>query len=411
MKNHVHKMRLLAELTGVILLLTISSARAQTYVWADNAQGQLYDTCISGPVSSPQYWPSNSSWTQSYQTNSNCNRTAIVESAPSNWDPADTNTPALGAGIYPGGPGALGVDVILGSPANTFLGSGGHLYLNSLTIETNGSLSMGANWSIALNRIEFQGNGEITSGSGGFLIGNGGTMIKSGGTGSFSILNPTFDGSNDTFEVDSGTLIFPSGFDAAEVDGGTFAVSNNATLLLTADNNGVPNLNGNITGVGGGTVLVNAGAFRTTEGCNLNLPGNMFQWTGGTLEGGPFTNSGVFNLTNSLGFHDADLYNDNLLILADNSSLGFSGDGGAIYNDTGGTFNIQGDSSLPTDVGAILNYGLFIKSAGTGTLADQYDLRELRRDGGGGHRHSGARRGRRRLHYQRFVCGQQRRDD
>ena len=368
MKMHVQNATSFAALAGIIFLLTLSPAHAQTntYIWADNAQGQLYQTCSSGPVGEPEYWPSNSNWAQTYQTNSNCNGTAIVESAPSNWNPLDTNiTPALGVGIYPGGPGAVGVNVILGAPANTFLSSGAHPILNSLTIQTNGALSVGANWSIALNRIEFQGDGEITSGSGGFLIGNGGAMIKSGGTNSFDILNPTFTGTNDLFEVDSGTLIWPSGFGAVNLNGGTFAVSNNATLLLTADSGATPMLFGNFTGVGGGTVLFNNGAL--DGGWSLNLPGNMFQWTGGTLEG-TSTNAGVFNLTNSLGFHGARFYNNNLVNMADNSSLNCSSTGGAIYNNLGGTFNIQGDSSLLNGgLFGFNNYGLFQKSAGAGT--------------------------------------------
>jgi hypothetical protein len=367
MKNHIHQTRWFAALAGVVFVLMLAAAHAQTYTWDDNAQGQLYLTC-PGPVTFHYYWPNNNNWTQTYQTNGNCNGTAIVESAPSNWDP----TPPLG--LYPGGPGLQGVNVIIGGlvngtnvtgGGNTFLSSGAHLNLNSLVIQTNGALSVGANWSIALNRIEFQGDGEITSGVGGFLIGNGGTMIKSGGTNSFDILNPTFTGTNDLFEVDSGTLIFPSGFGAVNLDGGTFVVSNNATLLLTVDSGATPMLFGNFTGAGGGTVLFNNGAL--TGGWSFNLPGNMFQWTGGTLEG-TSTNAGVFNLTNSLGFHGARFYNNNLVNMADNSSLNCSSTGGAIYNNLGATFNIQGNSSfLNGGLFGFNNYGLFQKSAGAGT--------------------------------------------
>ena len=320
MKNRTHQNRLFAVLAGIICLLALPSAHAQTYTWADNAQGQPYLVCPSGLGPETNYFPSNNLWTQSVQTNGNCNNTASVESAPSNWDP----TPPLG--LFPGGPGLTNADTLLGAPSNTFLGSGSHLILNSITIETNGSLGIGANWSIALNRLEFQGDGQILSGVGGFLIGNGGTLIKSGGTNSFNIVNPSITGTNDLVEVDSGTLILPDGFN---LDGGTFAISNNATLLLTGDSSAAPVLSGNITGVGSGTVLFNNGTL--TGNWSFDLPRNMFQWTGGTLEG-TSTNAGVFNLTNSLGFHGARLFNNGLVNMADNSSLNCSSTGGAINN-------------------------------------------------------------------------------
>ena len=107
-------------------------------------------------------------------------------------------------------------------------------------------------------------------------------MVKSGGVGIYSVGVELF-GTNNTFEVDSGTLALPTGFGTANLDGGTFAVSNNATMLLTADSGGLPVLIGNWTSVGGGTVLFNTGSLVFSSGCSFNLPGNMFQWTGGTL--------------------------------------------------------------------------------------------------------------------------------
>jgi hypothetical protein len=364
MINRMDQKRISAVLAGAILTLTFSAARAQTYTWADNALGQPYEVCPTGQGPETNYYPSNNIWTQSVQTNGNCNNTGTVVSAPSNWDPAPP------VEVYPGGPGALGVDVILGPPANTFLNAGTHLNLNSMTIQSNGSLSIGGNWSIVLNSLEFQGDGEITSGSGGFLLQPGGTIIKSGGAGSFSILNPTFDGTNNTIEVDSGTLIFPTGFGAAQVNGGTFVVSNNATLLLTADSGGDPFLNGNITGVGGGTVLINNGA-PSSSGCDLYFPGGMLQWTGGTLKSGPWTNSGIVNISgDGPQFYGGSIfYNNNLVNLSNDSSLSFYSTGGAapgFFNEVDATFNIQGDSSLTSGSGTFYNYGLLIKSAGPG---------------------------------------------
>src|ERR1700689_1098652 len=99
MKNRLDQKRSFAVLAGAILALTLSAAHAQTYTWADNAQGQPYLICPSSLGPRTNYWPSNSLWGQSVQTNGNCNNTASVVSAPSNWDPA----PPLG--VFPGGPG------------------------------------------------------------------------------------------------------------------------------------------------------------------------------------------------------------------------------------------------------------------------------------------------------------------
>ena len=92
-------------LLGAVLLATMVSAQAQTYTWADTAQGQIYLICGGNT----NYWPSNANWSQSYFTNGNCDHTGSVESQPSNWLP----TPPYG--LYPGGPGDVGADVILGA--------------------------------------------------------------------------------------------------------------------------------------------------------------------------------------------------------------------------------------------------------------------------------------------------------
>src|ERR1022692_2958481 len=125
---------------GMAARLFTASAEAQssyTYVWADNAQGQVYQTC---PVIGAEYWPSNTVWSQSLVMGGNCDNTSYVVSQPSNWNPADTDTPALGAGVYPGGPGAVGVNVVLGSPANTILDM--NATINTLTLRTDGGLTV-----------------------------------------------------------------------------------------------------------------------------------------------------------------------------------------------------------------------------------------------------------------------------
>jgi len=46
MKNRIHQIGSFAILVGAILMITLSSLRAQTYTWADNAQGQVYLACL-----------------------------------------------------------------------------------------------------------------------------------------------------------------------------------------------------------------------------------------------------------------------------------------------------------------------------------------------------------------------------
>jgi hypothetical protein len=138
MKNFIQKNQLFTALAVVLLMSALSSTQAQTYTWADNAQGQVYlacPDCDGGTNTCYYYWPSNNLWSQSYETNSGCNNMGSVESQPSNWDPSP------GLGVYPGGPGAIGVNVVLGPPANTLLDA--RVTLNSLTLQTNGGLSLG----------------------------------------------------------------------------------------------------------------------------------------------------------------------------------------------------------------------------------------------------------------------------
>jgi hypothetical protein len=377
MKNRIHQIRSFASLAGAMLLLTISSMHAQTYTWADNAQGQVYLACADcdgGTNTCYYYYPSNSLWSQSADTNSGCNGLGTVMDEPSNWDPAP---PLL---IYPGGPGAVGVDVVLGPPANTLLDE--PVILNSLTIESNGGLAIFSAGGVTVSNMDIQGDGGIGNGGGGgggpyVNIVSGGTLTKSGGTGTFGFQGPPFGefvelaAENFNLVVMSGTLALPTGADG-RLNDGTIAVSNNTTLLLTVDSNAQPVVTGNITGVGEGTVLMNVGFVNCAgydflgnyhSGLTLNFPGNMFQWTGGQFTDSSLTNIGVFNLTNTPGLYGTYFYNNSTVNLADNSSLH---NAGQINNDVGGTFNMGVDSSVTDSGFTFNNYGLLKISAGAG---------------------------------------------
>jgi hypothetical protein len=366
MKNHILKTLLAAVVAGIISLHTAPEARAQ-YVWADNAQGQFYQHCYN---LNPEYWPSNSSWSQSLTYGSACGG-GSTEVAPSNWDPAPP------VGVYPGGPGLVGADVTLGPPANTYLDTS--VAVGTLTLLADGGLGLGA--TLTASNMVIQGphtvgNSYIPA----INILPGGTVTKCGG-GAFSMSKDGYGNAggfscidvnlvvqtNNTFDLpyNAGGVIF----------GGTFSVSTNATVVLNVDNDAVPALAGTLTGVGGGTVLMTGSVnpacidFYGNDhaGLTLNFPGNMFQWSGGVFlgDGQPVTNIGVLNLTNAPGLQDAML-NYGTMNLADNSTFGFSGGGGAnLYNTPGGIFNIQGNSSITGN--SIINSGLILKSAGAGT--------------------------------------------
>jgi hypothetical protein len=370
MKNYIRKTCLLAAPAGVSLL-TLSAAHAQTYTWDQQALGQEYLHCYNV---APYYWPNNGNWTQAYATNSNCDGSAIITSAPSNWDP----TPPVG--LYPGGPGLQGVNVIIGGLVNgTNIAGGANTYLqgsatvNNLTLQTNGSLNLGYITSLTATNVDIQGDTIIGPGSyaGELQIAAGGSLTKSGGTGvlGFGVDqygNPVgLQAVNASLVVESGTFAMPYN-GAGYWFGGTFSVSNNATVILNVANHSECTLGDYITGVGGGTVVM-TDIVNTGPGLTLDFPGNMFQCSGGYFYGGnPVTNAGVLNLSSGSGLQ-TPLYNNGTVNLADNSSFGLSGGGGdIIYNNAGGIFNIQGNSSITGSGQAIINSGLFLKSAGAG---------------------------------------------
>jgi hypothetical protein len=258
------------------------------------------------------------------------------------------------------------VDVVLGAPANTICDV--DVTLNSLTIKTNGGvIGFGANVNVTASTFDFQGDGSLTNG-GGITIASGGTLVKSGGTGNFnfgsSYAATSLMGHSPTIEVKSGTLAFPAGNNYTRLDGGgTFAISNNATLNLVPDNNTGTSLIGDFTGIGGGTIIFNTGSLISFPGpgFSLNFPGNMFQWTGGQMYNLSATNLGTINISNTPTMNGL-MYNSGTIKLADGSALSVNN---YCYNQSGGTIDFQGDAGLAS--GSIfVNSGLLKKSAGSG---------------------------------------------
>jgi carbon monoxide dehydrogenase subunit G len=343
---------------GFLWLGMLFSVRAQTYTWADNAQGQIYEICGG----TTNYWPNNPYWTQSQQTNANCDNSGIVISQPSNWDPA----PPVGA--YPGGPGAVGVNAVLGAPANTFFQ--GSATLNSLTIQTDGALTLGPG-TLAAQSYDFQGDGILaTSGNNLLTLLPGGLMKKSGGINTFAIMPPVFI-TDATIEVDSGALVLSANLNNA-CSNGTFNVSNNAALDLTGGSSAL--WEGQMTGSGAGQVLLSGGdeiiSSASPSGLTFNFPPNYFWWTGGQLgQGGQgfsiFTNAGAITVFSS-GAPNLDqgiLYNEGLVL---ETNAGTLGGNGSVENDASGSYEFAGDGSVGPSL-SFINYGLVHKSSGTGS--------------------------------------------
>ena len=106
-----------------------------------------------------------------------------------------------------------------------------------------------------------------------FAFNNYGLLTKSAGAGTAQI-TMGLDNFGGTVEVDAGTMAL-SGINLSNA---TFVVSNGATLDLAI----VAGLNfeieGSLTGSGGGTVFMNNGTVTSSFQATLNFPGSVFQW-------------------------------------------------------------------------------------------------------------------------------------
>jgi hypothetical protein len=348
------------------------STPAQTYTWADNAQGQIYLICPGSPDTT-NYYPNDSLWSQSLETNANCNNSGSIVSEPSNWNPAP------GIGIYPGGPGAIGADVFLGAPANAVLNT--QVTLGNVTIGDSGGLEMEFSSSILTGALDLQGAGGITVGGGGgpfpiLTVTPGGTLTKSGGPG-VTTLDPslTVFGTGITIGVDSGTLALTG--NSSSYTNCVFSVAEDSTLnLVSAGGGGAATFSGTFSGSGAGMVLLNGGTlYAGTGGAIFNLPGSLLQWEGGTIANQLndlfFTNTGTINLSGTASPVIAGRFENLGTMIQNNSgpmSINFSS---TFDNLPGAMFNFGSDAGIAFGGGGgqypqFNNQGVVLKSAGTG---------------------------------------------
>lgn len=217
-------------------------------------------------------------------------------------------------------------------------------------------------------------------GGGGFFS-NSGTVRKSGGTGTSTVdANLHFNNIGGTIRVDSGTLALGSGLvtDGGPGDGGIFQVAAGATLQLDDGTTNVALYNGTYTGAGAGTVLLSSGrigAVRFYSGATFNLPGAMFQWTGGEINSGvgtPFTNAGTVTIAGPVTTYNygGRFTNTGTVIQSGGGSM--TSAPGGIINAAGGLYDIRNDLGFGSDQSfsgnqPLTNAGTFQKSAGSGT--------------------------------------------
>jgi hypothetical protein len=165
--------------------------------------------------------------------------------------------------------------------------------------------------------------------------------------------------------VDSGTLNLNVAANEGYFTNAIFVVSNGATLGFLVSNYQAQ-VQGLMTGVGGGTVLMNNGTLDDVNGSALNFPGAMFQLTGGLVNGGDFasealTNLGTINLVGPASFV-AFICNNGLII---QKGAGVFEGSAYFINNAGGVYQIQNDNGITNAY--FINYGLLEKTAGTGT--------------------------------------------
>jgi hypothetical protein len=169
-----------------------------------------------------------------------------------------------------------------------------------------------------------------------------------------------------TVEMDSGTLAFNKSA-GNYFSNSTFLVQSGAQLDLSVATgtftNQILEIEGALTGSGGGTVLINSGTVYSEDQATLSFPGSMFQWQGGALGGESsfLTNLGTINISGPVGL--ANIANSGAMIQSGAGSI--VGDLGILNNNVGGVYDIQNDNGVTPYT--INNYGLFEKTGGTNT--------------------------------------------
>jgi uncharacterized repeat protein (TIGR03803 family) len=252
--------------------------------------------------------------------------------------------------------------VLTGAGTLTNIGRITEAGTHSLALESGATLDNAAGAT-----LDFTNNGGVSQSGGGTLM-NEGTLEKTGGT-STSTIASSFINNSGAITVQTGILALANA--GGTSTGGTFNVSNGATLNLTGGAKVA--YTGAYTGTGLGTVALSAGTLIVgTGGASFNMAGNLFQWTGGTIDvtQGTFTNEGTITYA---GAHNVVLagvgtmINNQQFIQTSTGKLMLE-NGTVLENATTGTYLIESNGGVGESGGGILvNVGTLEKSQGTGT--------------------------------------------
>jgi hypothetical protein len=205
------------------------------------------------------------------------------------------------------------------------------------------------------------------------IFNNQGLIWKSAGAGT-SDVSIVFNNQGGTVQVDTGTLTLNGGGTSSN---GTFVVAPGATLDLTGG--GTMSWAGKMSGSGGGQVLFANGTINPM--LTLAFTNDLFQWGGGTFNGGTITNSGTVIMEGPAA--------GTLISSTTFENQGFveaTGSGGLAFNENGfgvntfnnladGIFDFATDDSIFPDGCCnefsqnFNNQGLLWKSAGAGNAA------------------------------------------
>ena len=236
---------------------------------------------------------------------------------------------------------------------------------------------------------EFTGDGDIDWQSGSSpvpIVTIAGTLRKTTATG-VSTVEADMRIEGGTIDVQSGEIeLYRPGGSVAKSTGGTFTLSATAFLDLTGGSTQV--FEGTYTGSGSGTVSLASGTLDpAAAGITFNFPSSLFQWTGGSIDGGTLTNIGVFNISGSsgktLGATGAIL-NHGTIVHGGAGDLDLAGNGvgsasvvtiavGSVYEFTGdGDIDWQSGS---TPVPIVTIAGTLRKTTATGVSTVEADMR------------------------------------
>jgi fibronectin-binding autotransporter adhesin len=242
------------------------------------------------------------------------------------------------------------------------------------TYTNNGTINLsGANqFELGLNNPVLNNTGtlNLTSDNNIFLLSgtiNNTGKVKKSTTSGTSTIDGFFNNQGGTINVQTGQLNLSGNNNL--FSGGVFSVSQGATLDLVA-NNKFTRFAGTFTGSGAGTVVLSHGFLTVQpEGVTFNLPGNLFHWSGGTIDvhnGGAFTNaaSGTINVDPEVGFGrflegPGDLINLGKINQIGSSNLDLGS--AVLHNAAGATYNLDNGNISGGSSSTIVNAGLFTK--------------------------------------------------